>query len=56
MVTFTPLQKKMKKLSQFLKVYISETPGAIYLKFGMWGTDGGGHLHSKKSPGFIQAA
>jgi len=37
----------MKKLSQFLKVHISEMPGKIYLKFGMWGTDGGGHFHSK---------
>jgi len=37
--------KVTKKLSQFLKVHISEMPGTIYLKFGMWGTDGGGHLH-----------
>ena len=36
----------MKNLSQLLKVHILEMPGAIYLKFGMWGTDGGGHLHS----------
>jgi len=40
-------RKKMKKLSQFLKVHISEMPGAIELKFGMWGTDGGGQFHSK---------
>jgi len=25
-------------------------PGAIYLKVGIWGTDGGGHLHSKNHP------
>ena len=37
----------MKKLSQFLKVHISEMPGMIYLKFEMWGTNGGGHPHSK---------
>ena len=37
----------MKKLSQFLEVHISETSGAIYLKFGIWGTDVGGHVHSK---------
>jgi len=36
--TFTPLRKeekekkKTKKLSQLLKVHISETPGVIYLK------------------------
>jgi len=49
MVTLTPLQKekKKKKLSQYLEVHISEMPGTIYLKFGMWGTDIGGHLHSK---------
>jgi len=47
-ITLTPLQKeiKMKKLSQFLKVHISKTPGAIYL----WGTDSGGRLHSKNHP------
>jgi len=45
MVTFTPRQKN--ELSQFLEVYISEKSFAIYWKFGMWGTDGGGHLHSK---------
>jgi len=28
-------------------VLISETPCAIYLKFGMWGTDVGRHLHNK---------
>jgi len=51
MVTLTPLQKgeekKTKKLSQYLEVHISETPGAIYWKFEIWGTDVGGHLHSK---------
>jgi len=40
-------RKKMKKLNQFLKTYFSEIPGAIYLKFETWGTDSGGHLHSK---------
>ena len=57
-VTFIPQRKeeKMKKLSQFLKFYISETRGAIYLKFGTWGTDSGGHLHSKKLSDFVQAA
>jgi len=50
MVTLTPLrkeEKKTKKLSQFLEVHISETTGVIYLKFGIWGTDVRGHLHSK---------
>ena len=53
MVTLTPLQKeekKTKKLSQYLKVHISKTPGAIYLKFEIWGTDGGGHFHSQNRP------
>jgi len=52
MVTLTPLrkEKKTKKLSQFLEVHISETPGTIYLKFRIWGTDVGGHLHSKNCP------
>jgi len=43
-------EKKTKKLSQFVEVRISETPGAIDLKFGIWGTDVGGHLHSKNRP------
>ena len=43
-------RKKMKRLSQFLKVYILEAPGATRLKFGMRSTDGGGHLHSKNRP------
>jgi len=56
MVTFIPRRKKKqkqekkKKLSQFLKVHISEMLGAIYLKFEMRGTDIGGHLHSKNHP------
>ena len=51
MVTLTPLRKEeTKKLSQFLEVHISEMPGAIQLKFEMWGTDSGGHLHSKNRP------
>ena len=46
MVTFTPRQKeeekkkKTKKLSQFLKVHILLMPGTIYLKIGVWSTDG----------------
>jgi len=43
-------RKKTKKLSQFLKVYISETSGMILLQFGMLGTDVGGHLYSKNHP------
>ena len=43
-------RKKTKKLSQYLEVHISKTPGTIYLKFEMWGTDGGGCLHSKSRP------
>jgi len=45
-----PGKKKKKKLSQFMEVHILEMPGAIYLKFRMWGTDVGGHLHSKNCP------
>ena len=41
------IRKKMKKMSQYLKAHISETPGAIDFKFGMWSSDGGEHLHSK---------
>ena len=40
----------MKKLSQFLEVHISEMLVVIYLKFGMWGTNVGGHLHIKNRP------
>ena len=47
--TFTK-RKQMKKQSQFLETHISKTSGAIYLKFEMWSTDGGGHLHSKNCP------
>ena len=43
-----PVLKKPAR--QFLKVYVSEMPGAILLQFGMWGTDGGGHLYSKNHP------
>ena len=57
MVALTPLRKEeknkrkiTKKLSQFLEVHTSETPVAISLKFGMWGTDSGGHLHNKNRP------
>jgi len=46
--TFTKRRKKKtKKLSQFLEIHISEMPGAIYMKFGIWGTDVEGHLLSK---------
>ena len=40
-------RKKMKKLSQFLKSHISGTLEAISLKFGMWSSEVGGHVHSK---------
>ena len=40
-------RKKTKKLSQFLKSHISGTRKAILLKFGMWSTAVGGHVHSK---------
>ena len=40
-------KKKTKKLSQFLKSHISGTLEAISLKFGMWGTEVGGNVHSK---------
>ena len=40
-------KKKMKKMGQYLKAHISEKPGAIDFKFGMWSSDGGEHPHSK---------
>ena len=40
-------KKKTKKLSQFLKLYISGTLEAISLKFGMWSAEVGGRVHSK---------
>ena len=40
-------RKKTKKLSQFLKLHISDTLKAILLKFGMWSAEGGGSVHSK---------
>ena len=40
-------KKKMKKLSQFLKLHISGMPEAISLKFGMWCAEVGGRIHSK---------
>ena len=49
-------KKKTKKLSQFLKSHISGTREAISLKFGMWGTEVGGSVHSKKSSCFVKAA
>ena len=41
------IRRKTKKLSQFVKSYISGTPDAIPLKFGMWSTEVGGSFHSK---------
>ena len=40
-------KKKTKKLSQFVKSHISGTLEAISLKFGMWGAEVGGNVHSK---------
>ena len=40
-------KKKMKKLSQFLKLHILGMLEAISLKFGMWSADVGGHVNSK---------
>ena len=40
-------RKKTKKLSEFVKSHISGTLEAILLKFGMWSTEVGGHVHSK---------
>ena len=40
-------KKNKKKLSQFLKSHISGIPEVISLKFGMWGTEVGGRVHSK---------
>ena len=37
----------MKKLSQFLKLHISGMLEAILLKFGMWSTEVGWHVHNK---------
>ena len=50
MATLTPWQKEeenKEKLSQFLKVYISEMPDMILLQFGMWDTDGEGSSTAK---------
>ena len=47
-------RRKNKETKQFLKVHISEMPGEVYLKFGMWRTDSRGHLHSKNCPGFYK--
>jgi len=40
-------EKKAKKLSQFLEVHISETSGAIYLKFEIWGIELEGNSTAK---------
>ena len=37
----------MKELSHFLKSHISGTLEVILLKFGLWSTEVGGHVHSK---------
>ena len=50
MVTLAPLRKGEEKNEETLEVHISETPDAIYLKFGIWGTEIGGHFHSKNRP------
>ena len=39
-------RKKMKKLSQFVKLHISRTLEAISLKFGLWSAEVGGSIHS----------
>jgi len=38
-------ENKTKKLSQTLRAYNSQIRWTILLKFGMWGAEGGGHLH-----------
>ena len=40
-------EKTKETISQFLKLHISGMFEVISLKFGMWTTDGGGHVHSK---------
>ena len=40
-------KKNKKKPSHFLKLHISGMLEAISLKFGMWSTEVGGHVHSK---------
>jgi len=40
------LDKEKKKTKPISEIYILETPCVIYMKFGMWSTDGGGHFHS----------
>jgi len=40
-----PPKWKKKKLSQILRAYNSQLRWTILLKFGMWGAEGGGHLH-----------
>ena len=41
------VRRKKKRRSQCLKSHISRTLEAISLKFGMWGAEGGGRIHSK---------
>jgi len=38
-------KKKTKKLSQTLRANNSQMRRTISLKFGIWGAEGGGHLH-----------
>ena len=40
-------KEEKKKLSHFLKSHISGILEVILLKFGLWGIDVGGRLHSK---------
>ena len=40
-------EKEENKLSQFLKSHILKILEAILLKFAMWSTDVGEHVHSK---------
>jgi len=38
-------QRRTNKLSQTLRAYNSQMRVTILLKFGIWGAEGGGHLH-----------
>ena len=40
-------EKKHKELSQIVMSHISGMLKVIFLKFGLWNTDIGGHVHSK---------
>jgi len=45
MVTLAPLRKEEKKNEETNPIFGSSNPWCDL--FGMWGTDSGGHLHSK---------